>query len=39
MAVADSLIRGPPGFERTVVFIIDDDPGVIAERARETLEG
>jgi hypothetical protein len=39
MADADRLITGPPGFERTVVFIIDDDPGVIAERARETLEG
>ena len=33
------LITGPHGFERTVTFDIDDDPAVIAERVRETLEG
>jgi hypothetical protein len=32
------LITGPQGFERTVVFPLDDDPAVIAERVRETLE-
>jgi hypothetical protein len=32
------LITGPRGFERTVTFAIGDDPAVIAERTRETLE-
>ena len=32
------LITGPHGFERTVAFAIDDDPAVIAERVRETME-
>ncbi len=32
------LITGPHGFERTVTFAIDDDPAVIADRVRETLE-
>ena len=32
------LITGPQGFERTVMFALDDDPAVIAERVRETLE-
>ena len=32
------LITGPHGFERTVTFAIDDDPAVIAERLRETME-
>jgi hypothetical protein len=32
------LITGPNGFERTVTFAIHDDPAVIAERVRETLE-
>jgi hypothetical protein len=32
------LITGGNGFERTVTFAIDDDPAVIAERVRETLE-
>jgi hypothetical protein len=32
------LITGPHGFERTATFAIDDDPTVIAERVRETLE-
>ena len=32
------LITGPRGFERTVIFAIDDDPAEVAERVRETLE-
>jgi hypothetical protein len=32
------LTTGPHGFERTVVFSLDDDAGVISERMRETLE-
>ena len=32
------LITGPHGFERTVTFAVDDDPAVIADRVRETLE-
>ena len=32
------LITGPQGFERTVLFAIDDDPAVVADRIRETLE-
>ena len=32
------LITGPQGFERTVVFALDDEPAEIAERVRETLE-
>ena len=32
------LITGPHGFERAVAFAIDDDPAVIAERVRETME-
>jgi hypothetical protein len=32
------LITGPDGFERTVAFAIDDDPAVIADRVRDTLE-
>ena len=32
------LITGPQGLERTVTFAIDDDPAVIAERVRETME-
>jgi len=31
-------ITGPQGFERTVVFALDDDPAVIAERVRESLD-
>jgi hypothetical protein len=33
------LITGPHGFERTLSLAIDDDPAVIADRVRETLEG
>jgi hypothetical protein len=32
------LIAGPHGVERTVTFGGDDDPSVIVERVRETLE-
>jgi hypothetical protein len=32
------LITGPQGFERTVLFVIDDDPAVVAERVREIME-
>jgi hypothetical protein len=32
------LITGPHRFERTVMFARDDDPAVIAERVRETLD-
>ena len=32
------LITGPYGFERTVTFALGDDPAVIAERVRETVE-
>jgi hypothetical protein len=32
------LITGGNSFERTLTFAIDDDPAVIAERVRETLE-
>jgi hypothetical protein len=32
------LITGPHGLERTVTFAIDDDPIVIAERVRKTLD-
>jgi hypothetical protein len=31
-------VLSPNGFERTVTFAIEDDPAVIAERVRETLE-
>lgn len=31
-------ITGPQGFERTVFFTADEDPAVIAERVRETLD-
>jgi hypothetical protein len=32
------LITGPQGFERIVVFALDDDSAEIARRVRETLE-
>ena len=32
------LITGPNGFERSVTLAIDDDPAVIAECLRETME-
>ena len=31
------LITGPRGFERTVVFAIDESPAEITERVRKTL--
>ena len=31
-------ITGPHGFERTVTLAVDDDPAVIADRVRQTLE-
>ena|ERR1019366_2746033 len=33
------LITGPEGFDRTVTFDLAEDPAVIAERVRETMEG
>jgi hypothetical protein len=32
------VITGPQGFERTVLFALDEDPAVITERVRETIE-
>jgi hypothetical protein len=32
------VITGSQGFERTVTFAIEDDPVVIKERVRETME-
>jgi len=32
------LITGPEGFERIVPFAVDDDPAVITERIRQTLD-
>ena len=32
------LITGPQGYERRVTFALYDDPAVIAERVRETME-
>jgi len=32
------LITGPQGLERTMASGMDDDPAVIADRVRETLE-
>ena len=32
------LITGPHGFARTVTFALDEQPGTIADRVRETLE-
>jgi hypothetical protein len=32
------LITGPQRIERTVVIALDDDPAMIAERVRETLD-
>jgi hypothetical protein len=31
-------ITGPQGFKRSAVFALDDDPALIAERVRETLD-
>jgi hypothetical protein len=32
------LITGPQGFERTVLFALDEDPAVITEQVRETID-
>jgi len=32
------LITGPQGFERTALFGLDDEPPIIKERVRETIE-
>jgi hypothetical protein len=32
------LITGPHGFDRMVACSLDDDPAVITERVRETVE-
>ena len=32
------LITGPQGFERTVLFALDEDPAVITDRVRETID-
>jgi hypothetical protein len=32
------LITGPEGFERAAVFATDEDPAIIKEHIRETIE-
>jgi hypothetical protein len=32
------LITGPQGFDRTVTLDVTDDPAVITQRVRETIE-
>jgi hypothetical protein len=32
------LITGPQGFERTLYFVVGEEPGVIMERVRETID-
>jgi hypothetical protein len=32
------VITGPQGFERAVLFALDEDPAVITERIRETID-
>ena len=32
------VITGPEGFERAVLFAFDEDPAVITERVRETID-
>ena len=32
------LITGPQGFERSVLFALDEDPTVITERVRATID-
>jgi hypothetical protein len=32
------VITGPQGFERTVLFALDEDPAVITERVRATID-
>jgi hypothetical protein len=32
------IITGPQGFERAVLFALDEDPAVITQRVRETID-
>ena len=32
------MITGPEGFDRTVTFDLAEDPAVITQRVRETIE-
>jgi hypothetical protein len=32
------VITGPQGFERAVSFVLDEDPAVITQRVRETID-
>jgi hypothetical protein len=32
------LITGPQGFERTVMIAMDEDPAIITERVRATMD-
>ena len=32
------VITGPQGFERAVLFALDEDPAVITERVREAID-
>jgi hypothetical protein len=32
------LVTGPQGFERAVLFAVDEQPAVITQRVRETIE-
>ena len=32
------IIAGPQGFERAVLFALDEDPAVITERVRATID-
>jgi hypothetical protein len=32
------VITGPQGFERSVLFALDEDPAVITERVRATID-
>jgi hypothetical protein len=32
------IITGPQGFERAVLFALDEDPAVITERVRATID-
>jgi hypothetical protein len=32
------IVTGPQGFERSMLFALDEDPGVITERVRATID-
>jgi hypothetical protein len=32
------VITGPQGFERSVLFALDEDPAVVTQRVRETID-